>query len=756
MRSAEFRRIVESIKVAIATTDGEGAITFANVTFGELAGRDDRALAGETLASLFAEEDRRRIQQNIGRIVEGKAASAILEARVAAPDGERWVQAVMQPALDARDQPGGVIAVLHDIGAQRDTEQALYVLTARLLALAEASPVAAMIENAEGEVEMVNEAFIRLLGLDVAPQSLMGLPADHALVKSPAVDPKALEKARARKRGNPTLELKLPEGASVTLERQPILVEGEPSGGVWSPRKETTAEAAAKGAAEIALIEKIGEQLSIAMEGISAVSLRAQQMEFDTEVVDHFERIRRSTETAMSAIGDLVDFSNVSGSIVLRKVDFALRPALANLIGRLLVAAEDHDCRLRLKVEQDVSDALVGDVERLDLILKNLLESAFVLLPGAEVTLQITPEYITESGIQLSFAVVYSDEGTSNPAAMGGAESGMRIAVARFMVAAMGGKLTLAAHPTVGDALYGFTIEFPVRATPPTPHRPTHMTLIGMHALIVSGNAQQRLALSEKLRGWRMLPLEADNAPVALALLERCERDGSPLPLVILTNRLDGQDGFLLAFRIKQHEKLAPTIVMMLASEGKPGDAIACRENGISAYMRYPVNDEQLNQALLAVTGAHAELDSDATATLVTRHSLREQRKGATVLLVDSNRDSQLLAAHYLGREDCSIVVANDVREALSALDQDVYDVVLADVTLEGLRGEDAAQLLRARITRDPESARIIAISTEHSAAFDKAKKAIGFTSTLPKPFRKEDLMALVESIGRVADAAPA
>src|SRR5213078_2731916 len=123
-------------------------------------------------------DDRRRIQQNAARVADGKAASAMLEARVAGPDGERWVQVVMQPALDPRGAPMGVVTVLHDIGAQRDTEQALYVLTARLLALAEASPVAAMIENAEGEVEMVNEAFVHLLGLDGAPQSFMGLAAD--------------------------------------------------------------------------------------------------------------------------------------------------------------------------------------------------------------------------------------------------------------------------------------------------------------------------------------------------------------------------------------------------------------------------------------------------------------------------------------------------------------------------------------------------------------------------------------------------
>lgn len=751
MRSAEFRRIVESLRVAIAMTDAAGVITFANVNFAQMSGHDDdRDLVGIALAELFAADDRKRVTQNVERIAAGKAGSAIFEGRVAGGAEERWVQAAMQPALDARDQPGGALVVLHDIGAQRDTEQALFVLTARLLALAEASPVAAMIEGADGDVEMVNEAFIRLLGLDAAPQSLMGLPADDVLKRSKAVDAKALEKARAKKRGIPILELKPAEGAPVMLERQPIVVEGEVSGGVWSPKSETTSETSAKGAAEIALIERIGEELSIAMDGITAISMRARQMEFEQDLVDDFMRMRRATENAMAAIGDLIDFSNVSGNIVLRKGEFGLRAALSNLIGRILIEAEEHDCRFRLKVEQDVSDQLEGDVERLELVLKNLLESAFALLPGAEVTLQITPEYITDSGIQISFGIVYSDEGTTKPTSMAGADSGMRVAVARFMVTAMGGKLAVAAHPSVGDALYAFTIEFPVRPMPASLPRASYVTLVGMRVLVVSGNAQQRLALSERLRGWRMQPLEADNAPVALALLERFQADGDPVPLVILSNRLSGQDGFLLAFRIKQHPKLRSTLVMLLATEGKPGDAIACRENGIAAYMRYPVGDQQLNDAIHAVTGATAEIDADTTATLITRHSLREQRKGATVLLVDPSRDSQLLAAHFLGREDCSVVVANDLEEALSALDQDVYDLVLVDPSLQGLEGEDAALILRARMGADAEHTRIIAISANHSGAFDKAKAAIGFNGTLAKPFRKEDLLALLESVTRV------
>jgi len=267
---------------------------------------------------------------------------------------------------------------------------------------------------------------------------------------------------------------------------------------------------------------------------------------------------------------------------------------------------------------------------------------------------------------------------------------------------------------------------------------------------VVASDPEQRSTLSNELRGWRMVPLEADNAPMALKLLERMHEEGTPVPLVITANRLPVQDGFLLAFRIKHHPRLSRSLVMMLASEGKPGDAIACRENGISAYMRYPIAAHQLNEAIMAVTGASVE--ADEAPTLVTRHSLREQRKGATILLVDRSRDSQILAAHILGRADCSVVVAQDQGEALAALEQDLYDLVLVDTSLPGFDGDDAARRLRERLTRDPDATFLVATSLEHSPVFRERMTARGFNGTVAKPFRKDDLLAIVNGLRRDAE----
>ncbi len=748
MATDDFKRVIESLKVAVAMADAKGAIGFANQAFMQITGAERGALAGVSLASLFSADDRKRIQQNIARVGEGKAATAFVDARLESAGGEeRWVQIAFQPALDTRDKAAGVIAVLRDIGPERQTEGALNLVSARLLALAESSRRAVLIENAAGEIEIANQALCELLDIKSAPQSLTGIPVLDALARSPRVETKAIDKARKKPDPDASFAVKLPDGRKLTLQRQALSVDDAAAGAVWRPKEETIPPGGTKGAAEIALIEKIGMELSVAMEGISAITIRAQQMEFDPALVDHFLRIRESTETAMAAIGDLVDFSKLSGGVVLHKTDFGLRASIAELVARVGTRAEEHNCRLHIKVEQDVSDTLEGDVDRLLMVMKNLLENAFALLPGHEVTLQITPEYVTESGIQLSFSVTAVAEPGQHPAPAISADAGMGVAVAKFMVSAMGGKLAIAARAS-GDALYAFTLEFPVRPSPPAPRRATYVSLVGLPVMVVSGDPEQRLQVTNLLRGWRMVPLEADNAAMAMALLERMREEGSAIPLVIVSNRLAVQDGFLLAFRIKNHASFRSTLVMLLASEGRPGDAIACRENGIAAYMRYPIADRQLNEAIMAVTGA--SVDSDETPTLVTRHSLREQRKGATILLVDPSRDSQILAAHILGRHDCSVVVAQDLQEALAALDQDLYDIVLVDTSLAGLGGADAAKLLRSHIARAPEAATFVAVSVDHSPAFRAQKVGAGFNATIAKPFRKDDLLALLASLGRL------
>src|SRR5512140_2846019 len=225
MIADDFKRIVESLGVPMAIADARGAIAFANLAFAKFTRREAGALANVSLASLFSAGDRKRIQQNIARVGEGKAASAFVDAQLDADAGP-WVQIAFQPASDGRDKAAGVIAVLQDIGAQRDTENALNLATARLLALAESSRRAVLIENSTGEIELANQALCDLLAIESAPQSLTGMPVYEALARSNALEAKALDKARKKADPAASLAVKVPDGRALQLQRQEILIEG--------------------------------------------------------------------------------------------------------------------------------------------------------------------------------------------------------------------------------------------------------------------------------------------------------------------------------------------------------------------------------------------------------------------------------------------------------------------------------------------------------------------------------------------------
>ena len=230
---------------------------------------------------------------------------------------------------------------------------------------------------------------------------------------------------------------------------------------------------------------------------------------------------------------------------------------------------------------------------------------------------------------------------------------------------------------------------------------------------------------------------------MAIQLLLRQEAEGKPIPLVILSNDLPIQDGFLLAFRIKNHAKLRQALVMMLAKSGKPGDAIACRENGIVAYLRHPVSATQLNEAIMAVTGVSEVKDSDATHTLITRHSLRESRR-ATILLVDPDRETQLAASNILRKRGYMLTEAENAEQAIDALEEEVYDMILVDTGTPGL--EDAAKSLRSLIQKNADSVVIIALSSDVSEKNRKKCEKAGFNGFLAKPLDKESMLALFEA----------
>jgi len=200
--------------------------------------------------------------------------------------------------------------------------------------------------------------------------------------------------------------------------------------------------------------------------------------------------------------------------------------------------------------------------------------------------------------------------------------------------------------------------------------------------------------------------------------------------------------------RIRQQDDLRRTTIMMLTSVGQRGDAARCRQLGIAAYLIKPIGQSQLLDAILNVLGPKArEAEGARQPTgLVTRHSLREGQRKLRVLLAEDNAVNQRLASRLLEKRGHSVVVAGNGREALKALKEGEFDLVLMDVSMPEMDGLEAARAIRAAEQATGTHLPIIAM-TAHAMKGDRERCLdAGMDGYVSKPVQARDLFQAAEA----------
>ena len=114
----------------------------------------------------------------------------------------------------------------------------------------------------------------------------------------------------------------------------------------------------------------------------------------------------------------------------------------------------------------------------------------------------------------------------------------------------------------------------------------------------------------------------------------------------------------------------------------------------------------------------------------------------ATILVVEDNADNMKLFAWTLEDEGYAFEGVGSAEEALAALERRPFDLVLMDISLPGMDGEEAARRLRVqpRFARLP----VIAVTAHAVQGADETILASGVSAVLTKPV---DEVVLLEAI---------
>jgi len=182
---------------------------------------------------------------------------------------------------------------------------------------------------------------------------------------------------------------------------------------------------------------------------------------------------------------------------------------------------------------------------------------------------------------------------------------------------------------------------------------------------------------------------------------------------------------------------------MMLSSAGQHGDAKRCRDLGVCAYLTKPVRRAELLDAILKALGGRAA--EETTPDLVTRHSLRESKSRYRILLAEDNSVNQVLALRLLEKRGHTVKVAGNGREAVSALQNGSFDLVLMDVQMPEMDGFEATAAIRRQEKISGNHLFVVAV-TAHAMVGDKERcLEAGMDDYITKPIRPTELDEVLE-----------
>jgi len=797
---ARFRDISFSMADWVWEVDAEGRYTFSSGNSKKVIGYGQKELIGKTPFDFMPEDEAESIRKKFGEILSGRKPIVDLMNWNLKKDGTRVCLLTNGvPVYDADGEFSGYRGVDKDITDSYLAERVLRESEKKHRTIMDTCADPFVVYDNKGHVTYMNPAFTEIFGwtseelagkrIDFVPEE--AVPETQKAIKA-VFDGENLTWFESRRltRDGRVLDVRIgaamlrDEGgapAGIVVNLQDITAQKQTQAELEGAKK--AAEAASRAKSEF--LANMSHEIRTPMNGIIGMTELTLDTDLNPEQREYLNMAKMSADSLLALINDILDFSKIEAEkLELETIDFNLRNTLENAADTLALKAHEKGLELACHIRPDVPSALIGDPGRLRQIIVNLAGNSLKFTGQGEVVLRVETEAESDGSVLLHFMV--SDTGIGIPKDKLGSifesfeqvdgsttrkygGTGLGLSISRQLVELMGGRIWVESpnpfqmetgselkkngqSPTAGGRVQGgpgsifhFTAPFKVGSPQPAGFLPVdRQALSGLHVLVVDDNYTNRVLLLEMLAAWSLDPSAAVGGEEALAMADLAVQSGNPYRLVLLDMQMPGMDGFEVARRIKTAPSGAGMKIIMLSSVGLRGDALRCRDAGISGYLSKPVKQTDLLDTIMMTMG----LGDETKPAVITSHTVQEARERLTILLAEDNAINQTLAIKLLESRGHRVILAQNGKEAVDAFLKGDIDLILMDVQMPEMDGFEATGRIR-ELNRENASVPIVAM-TAHAMKGDRERcLAAGMDDYVTKPIDPKALFDVIHKVTR-------
>jgi len=775
----KYRTLSEQSTDAIYITTKDGTLSYINQSFLNLFGYTKEEVVDGKAQDFYVDTgDRLRFQQEI----EKTGAVRDFEVKLHKKDGmviDCLITASIRKSNDGSTL--GYQGIIRDITEKKKTEEALRESEAQKKAILDASVDRIRLVDKDLKIIWANETTTR--ELNIAPDELVGHTCYKFLVyrdtpcigcpviksiKSGQIEHAVMHQTKSKTTKGEAywddyaVPIKNESGDIVNI----IEITRNITEQVRSEKELKQAKIAAEEAnqAKSDFLANMSHEIRTPMNAIMGMTDLALATDLTKEQREYLEMVKMSSDSLLSLINNILDFSKIEArQLELEEIDFDLRTTLENAAETLAVKADEAGLELACHIMPDTPTTLIGDPSRLRQIIVNLAGNAIKFTKEGEVVIRVDKQEEEDSSVLLHFMV--SDTGIGIPPdktekifesftqvdasttrKYGG--TGLGLNICKQLVDMMDGRIWVESELNKGS-IFHFTSRFQLSNKKAIDVLNLKvLDLSGMPVLIVDDNATNCLILCEMTSSWDLEPTDVRDGEEALAEMKRAFDSGSPYKLVLLDLQMPDMDGFEVARRVKESAFGKDVEIILLTSAGQKGDALLCKEVGISGYLVKPVKQSDLLDAITLTLGH----PNEEKIPVITRYTIQDSRRRLTILLAEDNIVNQKLAVKILEKRGHRVIVASNGREAIEKIKKESFDIILMDVQMPEMDGIEATKAIRnseLEIRNIP-----IVAMTAHAMKEDRERcLAAGMDDYVSKPIKPEELFKVIEKFsGRLRD----